>query len=186
LIKGEIAMNRILSVALLFVLSVAQAVKAQEETTIIPVKEYIDGAGPVEVIISVYDQPQGGVLLYQVTKSVTAEEGLFDDTIEVPSELLSAHPQVFVEFTKASSPIKPLAEERMQFTQPTTPEAGALAASAYDASFCFTCGGFYPNIAGGVATRIGGTNIERGRGCSGGLVKNTRDHRPQLCSHIAR
>jgi hypothetical protein len=41
LIKGEIAMNRILSVALLFVLSVAQAVKAQEETTIIPVKEYM-------------------------------------------------------------------------------------------------------------------------------------------------
>jgi hypothetical protein len=121
----------------LLVLLTAQLVHAQEEMTTIFVQEYLDEVEPVELVISLYDQPQGGALLYQLTKVVTPEEGIFDDFIEVPAELLSQYPQVFIEFAKASSPAEPLAVERMEYThaeaaQADRPHAAAAQANCED------------------------------------------------------
>jgi len=108
-------MNRITLWVLLSVLSAVQVVQAGE-TTMIPIKGEINASGEVDLIIRVYDQPEGGRLLYQLTKMVTAEDQIFDDEIDVPSELFSANPQVFVGFASASAPEDEIGE-RMQFPQ---------------------------------------------------------------------
>jgi hypothetical protein len=180
-------MSRVALPIFLFVLLAAQPVQAQEEmTTMIFVKDYIDETEPVELVISVYDQPQGGMLLYQVTKSVTPEDGIFDDSIKVPSEILSRHPQVFVEFAKASSPSDPLSGERMQFAQrgvssrDTQERADPPSQSADLISVCFTCGGQFPLEAGAINAGTGSHNHQRGPGCSGGL-RDMVDRRPRIC-----
>ena len=108
-------MNRITLWVLLSVLSAVQVVQAGE-STMIPIKGEINASGEVDLIIRVYDQPEGGRLLYQLTKMVTVEDQIFDVEIYVPSELLSANPQFFVGFASASAPEDEIGE-RMQFTQ---------------------------------------------------------------------
>jgi hypothetical protein len=170
-------------------LATVQLVRAQEERTTIFVKEYIDEVEPVELIISLYDQSEGGALLYQLTQVVTPEEGIFDEPITVPAEILSQYHQVFIEFAKASSPSEPLAAERMQYThrviredihgtdiQPSDlPGRGSI-----DVSLCFTCGGFYPREAGAISAGPGSHNHQRGPRCSGPL-RNIIDRRPRIC-----
>jgi hypothetical protein len=161
-------------------LALAPAVLAQPETTPIPVKEYLDAVGAIDVIMHVYDAPQGGTLLHQVTQSVTVQEGIFDELIDLPTALLMAHPQVFIEFATAAAPEEPLAEERMQYTQPGE-LAGARRHQLFtDVSLCFSCGGDFPFLAGTLATRNSGKNLERGRRCAGDL-RHRRDTQPRLC-----
>jgi hypothetical protein len=167
---------------LLCVIALAPVVLAQPEATPIPVKEYLNTVGAIDIIIRVYDAPQGGTLLYQVTQSVTAQEGLFDEVLDLPTALLTAHPQVFIEFATAAAPEEPLAEERMQFTLPGEP-AGARQREGErvtDVAVCFSCGGDFPFLAGTVATRSGGKNLERGRHCAGQL-RARRDPQPRIC-----
>jgi hypothetical protein len=160
--------------------------EAQEKNTIVPIKEYIDASGEVDIIVSIYDQPKGGSLLFRQREKVIAEDGLFNDVVEVPSWILKSYSRIFLEFAKASSPFQLLADDRLQFMQPGTQahEPGTRAYVTEDASFtavCFTCGGTYPIIVGAIATRIGGQNYERGRSCAGALAYTTRDSRPWIC-----
>jgi hypothetical protein len=92
-----------------------QAIPEDGESTLIPIQGEINASGEVDLIIRVYDQPEGGRLLYQLTKMVTVEDQIFADEIDVPSELLSATPQVFVGFASASAPEDEIGE-RMPFT----------------------------------------------------------------------
>jgi hypothetical protein len=173
-----------------------QLVRAQEEMTTIIVKDYIDEVKPVELIISVYDELQGGTLLYQLTKPVTPEDGIFFDTIEVPSEILDGYPQVFIEFSKASSPSEPLPGERMEFNQPwvsrdieganiTSRDAEGLAFSE-SVSVCFTCGGAWPFTAGAIVAGpfvSGRHNHQRGENCKNpDVLEQSTDPRPQICT----
>ena len=100
-------MPRRLVVIVLCVIALAPAVLAQPETTPIPVKEYLDAVGAIDIIIRVYDAPQGGTILYQVTQSVIAQEGIFDEVLDLPTALLTTHPQVFIEFATAAAPGAP-------------------------------------------------------------------------------
>lgn len=165
---------------------------AHEETTEIIVKEASEATGPLEVLISVYDQPQGGTVLYQTTQTVEVSEGQFVEILSVPTALWAEHPQVFIAFAQATDPPVPLGDERMQFTHPSArmtdhglvPQGAsptAAAAAVYGAAVCYTCGGAFPFQTGAIATRIGGTNIERGPGCAGPLRRVTNDSRPFLC-----
>ena len=78
-------MPRRLVVIVLYVIALAPAVLAQPETTPIPVKEYLDAVGAIDIIIRVYDAPQGGTILYQVTQSVIAQEGIFYEVLDLPT-----------------------------------------------------------------------------------------------------
>lgn len=190
-------MSRVALPIFLFFMLTTQFVRAQEEMTTILVKDYINEITPVELVISVYDQPQEGTLLYLLTKLVTPEDGIFDDSIEVPSEILNRHPQVFVEFAKGSSPSEPLASERMQFSQPgvsrgikgsniTPQDDPGNGVISLEVSVCFTCGGNWRYNAGAIVAGpfvSGRHNHQRGPNCSGSLAQST-DTRPRICAGV--
>jgi hypothetical protein len=96
-------MRRLIVMCSLGWVAVALPAIAQEETTIIPITEAIDAEGPVHIVVSIYDAPQGGTLLFQGRKFVIAEDGQVHDEIEVPTELVRSHPTVFVDVAKESS-----------------------------------------------------------------------------------
>jgi hypothetical protein len=162
-------------------LAAVQPATAQEETTTIPIKEYIDVAGPVNLIVRIYDAPQGGALLFQVPKVVIAEDGQLNDEIEVPAELLESHPTVFVEVAKASSPSEPLDEERMEFSLPDPEADAASGRKIRNVAVCNTCGGPYPGRLGAVGGRTSWPPVkELGKNC-GGTLHDAYDKRPWIC-----
>jgi hypothetical protein len=162
-------------------LAAVQPATAQEETTTIPIKEYIDVAGPVNLIVRIYAAASGGALLFQVPKVVIAEDGQLNDEIEVPAKLLESHPTVFVEVAKASSPSKPLDEERMEFSL-LDPEADAATGPGIrGVVVCNSCGGPYPFHLGAVGGRSSRPWVkELGKNC-GGKLHDARDIRPWIC-----
>jgi hypothetical protein len=174
----ESNMNRVTLLVLLCGLSAVQVVQAGE-TTMIPLKGEINARGVVDLVISVYDQPEGGILLYQLTKPVAVKHKIFDEDINVPSELFSANPQVFVGFAKTSAPEDEIGE-RMPFTK--APESHPIPQNHTGyVSLCFTCGGHFPFRVGAFPVPSPYRVVERGSGCSGSLIER-RDTRPWLCS----
>jgi hypothetical protein len=163
-------------------LSAVQPATAQEESITIPIKEDIDVVGPVNILVRIYDAPQGGSLLFQVPKVVIAEDGQLNDEIEVPAERLESHPTVFVEVAKASSPSKPLDEERMEFSLPD-PEADAAGGQGIlGVAVCRTCGGPYPAVLGAVGGLTSGRLkvVELDKNCKKKL-RERYDPRPFIC-----
>lgn len=186
-------MNRAYRIIALIALLLAGSAAGAAPLTSILVKDSINAKGWVPMVMAVYDAPEGGRVLYETTRSVDVRNRLFVDVLEVPSDILGGHSQVFVEFALAKSPQRPLRPQRMPFAVPPSQQSPGVSIAGVRAvatvgthvlaaeSVCFTCGGAYPYQAGALATRSGGPNIERGRGCGGGLRTTTTDNRPFLC-----
>jgi hypothetical protein len=181
----------------LYMLILFLPIYASAGTTIpVLVKESINANGQIPLTMTLYDAPKLGLNLYQTNKIVVVADREFVEIIEVPSEALQGRSKVYVEFTRVGFPLTPLNADRMPFAIPPSQQTATLtqgatvaqAAAFYEGahvlaaeSVCYTCGGAYPYQAGALATRSGGPNIERGRGCGGSLHTTTSDSRPFIC-----
>jgi hypothetical protein len=152
------------------------------QTTGVPFKGLMAEDGNVELILRLYDQAHGGTRLFEEIREAEVRQGVYALDVEVPSEIVTKHPTVWMEVARAAEPDKSL-EERTAFrtrrSGEVLPQAPLCLGSCV--SLCFTCGGSFPLFSGGIPVPSGSSVIERGVGCDGSLVSRS-DPRPQLCS----
>jgi hypothetical protein len=161
----------------------ANTVAAQQnQTIVVPFKGQIRD-GNDRLILRIYDQAVGGAVLFEVTRKVDVSNGVYVALVDVPSEILSAKTNVWLEGSKETEPFTPIGE-RTQFairrlgggiTQAIVCPAGGCA------SLCFTCGGAYPFFNGAIPLAAGSMPTERGGACAAPLQARA-DTIPFLCT----
>ncbi|HSG39522.1 MAG TPA: hypothetical protein VLE27_07765 [Thermoanaerobaculia bacterium] len=171
---------QILLISMLITLSVAQAQEFEALTgssvTEVPIKGTIEGNGPVDLVITIFDRETKGRELYSVTKTLPVYGNTYFGMINVPDGAFRGRQTVYVEVARSSAPAIAL-EPRAQFTKPGGPNDKAF--TLRGCSLCFSCGGSYPLFSGAFVTPGAGTS-ERGRACSGNVTSRI-DFRPHLC-----
>lgn len=158
-------------------------VPAQEgQTRRLPFKGWLDKEdAQVEVILKVYDQEKGGTMLFETKQAVVVTQGMYVTFVEVPSEIISKHPTVWLEAARVTAPDLALGE-RISFVAPTrTTQAFTCDFPNGCASLCSTCGGAYPHFRGSIPTRLGVAPFIRGLNCGGDIVPRN-DVEPFLCT----
>src|SRR5262245_39659210 len=89
------------------------AAAQQNQTTVVPFKVEIRD-GDDRLILRIYDEAVGGAVLFEVTQKVDVSNGVYMALVNVPSEILSAKTNVWLEGSKKTEPFTPTGE-RAQF-----------------------------------------------------------------------
>jgi hypothetical protein len=153
----------------------------QNQTTIVPFKGLTKGSND-RMVLKIYDQAVGGAAIFEVTRKVDVSNGVYVAFVDVPSEILNAKTNIWLEVSSEADPFTPIGERTPFAIRRSGGTTQAIVCPAGGcASLCFTCGGAYPTFNGSFPLPAGSQPTERGASCAGGLVL-TADTRPFLCT----
>jgi hypothetical protein len=156
-------------------------VPAQEQgMTSVPFKGFITREGiaregKVNLVLKIYDQPNGGTKLYEGIHEAEVRLGQYFAMIQVPSETIAKSQTIWLEAAGVEE--KELAfEPRLSFA--TKAPEGVTTNHFNIVALCFTCGGAVWHQVGAIP--VTSDPVEFGPACDGALTTR-QDRFPFLC-----